>query len=103
LWHLRCPHLSMHRVILHAFHDHHFSTSHKDLILLQYGIVNLRLQATKEAISMCILPSSKWGSTRTQRFEHIFPFFLTHVFGISSRVLAYFLEFDYVGWAFHST
>ncbi len=43
LWHLQCPHFSMHGVILHAFHDHHFSTSHRDLILLQYGILSLGL------------------------------------------------------------
>jgi len=32
-----------------------------------------------------------------QRFEHIFPFFSTHFFGVSLKVLAHFSEFDYVG------
>ncbi len=99
LWHLWCPHLLIHGVILYAFHDlHHFSTSHRDFILLQYGIVSPRLPATKEATSMCILPSSKRGSTSMQRFEHIFPFFSTHLFGVSLKVLARFSNFDYVGW-----
>lgn len=104
LWHLRCAHLFKHGVVFHAFHDlHHLLTSHRDLILLQYGIVSPRLQATKEATSMRILPSSKRGSTRMQRFEHIFPFFSTHLFGVSSKVLAHFSESDYVGWTCRST